>query len=220
MKRAISTAALVLIPFVLGWVGACIRVQHQASERLAHMEERHAEAIASVRQRIYGANYFHQKGISPEDDSRLEQFKPVDSKGSIIMSYVGGLGGADVHLQIHANGDIFVNDHGVSRKVVTLDQERCTNFFMQVITSGLLNCSDAVIELKRDLARPDSTTHRYDAPDTELHIQIPELDVDQRIAIEAQVEVRNFPDIIEYQLAASLEKEILSFIPKDDPYWK
>ncbi len=184
------------------------------------MEERHAGAIASVRQRIYGSNYFHQKGISPEDDRRLEQFKPADSEGSIIMSCVGSLGGADVHLQIRADGDIFVNDHGVSRKVVTLDQERCTNFFMQVITSGLLNCSDAVIEIKRDLARPDSTTHRYDAPDTEFHIQIPELDVDNRIAIEAQVELRNFPDIIEYQLAASLEKEILSFIPKDDPYWK
>lgn len=91
---------------------------------------------------------------------------------------------------------------------------------MQVITSGLLNCSDAVIEIKRDLAQPDSTMHRYDAPNTEFHIQIPELDVDKRIAIEAQVELRNFPDIIEYQLAASLEKEILSFIPKDDPYWK
>lgn len=184
------------------------------------MEERNAEAIASVRQRIYGSNYFHWKGISSEDDRRLERFQHTDSKGWIIMSYVGGLGGADFHLKIHADGDIFVIDHGVSRKVVTLDQERCTNFFMKVITSGLLNCSDAVIEIKRDLARPNSMMSRHDAPDTEFHIQIPELNVDKKIAIEAEVGLRNFPDIIEYQLAASLEKEILDFIPKDDPYWK
>lgn len=201
-------------------MAACFRVQRQASQRLAYMGEQQAEAIAKVRQRIYGSNYFHQKGISPEDDRRLEQFKPSDSKGSIIMSYVGGLGGADVQLQVHADGGIFVIDHGVARNVATLDQARCATFFRRVITSGLLNFSDEVIEIKRDLARPDSTTLQYDAPSTEFRIHIPELDVDKRIAIEAQVELLNFPDIIEYQLAASLEKEILSFIPKDDPYWK
>lgn len=184
------------------------------------MEERQAASIASIRQRIYGSNYFHQKGISPEDDRRLEQFTPANSKGSITMSYVGGLGSADTHIQIQADGSISVIDHEVSRNVLTLDPERCADFFMWVITSGLLNCSDEVIEIKRDLAYPHSRTSRYDAPTTEFRIHIPELDVDKKFAIDAQIQLRNYPEIIEYQLAVTLEEDILSFIPKDDLFWK
>jgi hypothetical protein len=200
-------------------VAACIRVQHQATERMARMEERQADSIASIRQGIYGPNYFHRKGISQEDDRRLEQFDPAGSKGSITISYVGGIGGADNHFQIQADGSILAIDHGVSRKVWTLDQGRCSDFFKRVITSGLLNCSDEVIGIKRDLAHPDSMTSRFDAPSTEFRIFVPELDTDKRIALDAQIELRNFPDIIEYQLVAALEKEILSFVPKDDRIW-
>ena len=183
------------------------------------MEERQADSIASIRQEIYGPNYFHRKGISQEDDRRLEQFNPADSKGSITMSYVGGIGGADTHLQIQADGSILAIEHGVSRKVCTLDQGRCSDFFKRVITSGLLNCSDEVIEIKRDLAHPHSMTWRFDAPSTEFRIFVPELDADKRIALDAEIELRNYPDIIEYQLVAALEKEILSFIPKNDRIW-
>ena len=187
---------------------------------MARLEDRQADSIVSIRQRIYGSNYFHTKGISQESDMRLEGFDPAGSKGSITMSYVGGLGGADTHLQIQAYGNIFVIDHGVSRKANTLDQGRCADFFRRVITSGLLNYSDEVIEIKRDLARPHSMTYRSDAPATKFRIRVPELDADKEFAADAEVELRNFPDIIEYQLVTSLEKDILSFIPKDDPFWK
>ena len=161
-------------------------------------------SMRAIRKEIYGPNYFHRKGISHEDDRRLEQFNSAGSKGSITMSYVGGIGGADTHLQIQADGSILAIDHGVSRKVCTLDQGRCSDFFKRVITSGLLNCSDEVIEIKRDLTHPHSMTSRFDAPSTEFRIFVPELDADKRIALDAEIELRNFPDIIEYQLVAAL----------------
>lgn len=220
MKRPLLIVALTFVSFTLGWVGACLRVQHQASERLADLEDQQAKSIADIRQRIYGPNSFHQKGISPQDDARLEQFDPLRSKGAITLSYVGGLGDADIHLTIQADGKILVTDHGTSREAGRLDQERCANFFTRVITSGLQNYSDDVIEIKRDLAHPNSMAGRNDAPSTEFHIRIPELEIDKRFSLDPEIELRNFPDIIEYQRAAALQKEILSFIPKEDPFWK
>lgn len=220
MKRPIIIALLVLFSFVLGWVCACVRVQSQASERLALLNDEHARSIASIRNEIYGSNYFHSKGISPEDDARLERFDPAADMGFIVLSYVGGLGGADTHLKIEGDGGVSVTEHGSTRKVLTLDRERCAGFFMRVMTSGILNYSDAVIALKMNLARPRSTRMRYDAPSSGFHIRVPALDVDKRFSLDTQVEPHNFPDIIEFQLAAELEKEILSFIPKEDPFWK
>ena len=92
---------------------------------------------------------------------------------------------------------------------------------MRVITSGLLNYSDGIGEIKQDLARPDSMSYVTDMPVTEIRISVPELGIDKFISIYApQVELRNYPDIVELQLVASLENEILSFVPDDDPVWK
>jgi hypothetical protein len=220
VKRSLLIVALTLLSFALGWIGACLRVQQQASERLARLENQQAESIADIRQRIYGPNYFHEKGISPQDDARLEQFDPLGSKGAFTLSYVGGLGGADIHLTIQADGKILITDHGASREAGRLDQERCADFFRRVITSGILNYSDDVIELKRDLAHPNSMAGRNDAPLTEFHIRVPELEIDKRFSLDPEIELQNFPDFIEYQRAAALEQEILGFIPKEDPFWK
>ena len=134
-RRAIPIAALTLISFALGWVCVCFRAQVSADERIARFEGEQARLITTIRQRIYGGNYFHSKGISREDDARLERFDPAGSKGSITMSYVGGLGGADIHFRIQTDGSLFVIDHGVSRKVSILDQDRCADFFRRVLTS-------------------------------------------------------------------------------------
>ena len=56
---------------------------------------------------------------------------------------------------------------------------------------------------------------------TEFRISVPALEIDKKFAICAPgAEAKANPDIIEFQLAAALEKEILGFIPKDDPFWK
>lgn len=221
MKRAILIIALALFFFSLGWVSVCFRVQTSADERIARAEAEHASEIARIRQRIYGANYFHSKGISPEDDARLERFDPSTSKGSITISYVGGLGRADTHLQIKADGSIFVIDHAVSRKICTLDQDRRNDFFRRFLTSGILNYSRDVINLKLDLTQPNTSGGVVDAPMTEFQIDVPELDIDKEFSICApRSDLEHYPDIIEFQLIVALENEILSFVPKEDPFWK
>jgi hypothetical protein len=221
VKRAILIIVFALFFFALGWVSVCFRVQTSADERIASAKAEHASEIARIRQRIYGPNYFHRKGISSEDDARLERFDPAASNGSITISYVGGLGGADIRLQIKADGSIFVIDHGVSRKVCTLDQDRCADFFRRVLTSGILNYSADILELKLDLTHPKMSGGVMDTPMTEFKISVPELNVDKEFSICSPMsELEHYPDIIEFQLIAALENEIGSFIPKDDPFWK
>ena len=159
--------------------------------------------------------------ISPEDDARLEQFNPVGGKGSISMSYSGGLGGADFNLQILADGNVLLVDHGVSRKVCVLETNRCADFFKRIMKSGILNYSQDVIALKLDLTHPSTGGGALDAPMTKFMISVPELQIKKEFSIcSAKSELKHNPDIIEFQLAAALEDEILSFIPKDDPFWK
>ena len=221
MKRSIAIATLVLVFFALGWVGACIRVQHQASERIARIEERQGEFIKGIRQRVYGSNYYHNKGISPEGDARFERFDPAATKGFITLSYVGGMGNSDTHLTIEGNGAVSVLEHGVTRKVATMDQGRCSEFFKRVITSGVLNYSNDVIELKEDLTDPPSHAGVLHDPDTGFQISVPELGIEKIISLRApaQSQLKSNPDILEFQLAATLENEILGFLPKDDPFW-
>ncbi len=221
MKRAIVITALILVFFALGWVGACIVVQHQASERISRIEERQGEFINRIRQRIYGSYYFHRKGISPEDDARLERFDPAASKAFITLSYVGGMESSDTHLTIESNGAVSVTEHGAKRKIATMDQGRCSDFFKRMITSGVLNYSTDVIELKEDLKYPPSHAGVLDAPDTKFQISVPELGIEKMISLgaPAQSQLKSNPDIIEFQLVATLEKEIVGFVPKDDPLW-
>ena len=220
-RRAIPIAALTLITFALGWVCACFRAQVSADERIAYLKDEQARLITSIRNRIYGPNYFHNKGISRDDDARLERFDPAGSKGAITMSYVGGLGGADIHLRIQTDGSLFVIDHGASRKVSTLDQDRCADFFRRVLTSGILNFSPDVVELKLDLTQPNVSGGALDAPMTEVQISVPELDIDKKLSIlSPKSDLKHYPDMIEFQLIAALEDEIQSFVPKDDPFWK
>jgi len=196
-------------------------VQHQTSERISNLKAEQARLITTLRQRIYGGNYLHSKGISKEDDARLERFDPVGSKGFITLSYVGGLGDSDTHLRIEANGSVFAIEHGATRKVLTLDRDRCAEFFMRVMTSGILNFSGDVIELKVDLTYPSSRVGLIDAPNTGFHISIPELGIEKKLSLYAPPSslLKSNPDIIEFQLVCTLEKDILSLIPKDDPFW-
>jgi hypothetical protein len=221
VKRAFIIFVLILFTFSLGWIGACIRLQHQASERIAIDEERQREFIKNIRQRIYGSNYFHSKGISPEDDVRLEQFDSAASKGFITLSYAGGLGKSDTQLTIESNGSVSISEHGATRKVTVLDKGRCAEFFKRVISSGVLNYSNDVIELKQDLTCPPSRVGVMDAPETGFRISVPELGIEKRISLDspAPAQLRSGPDIIEFQLVATLENEILGFVPRNDPFW-
>ena len=109
----------------------------------------------------------------------------------------------------------------IRRKVGTIEQGRCADFFKRVMTSGILNYSNDVIELKEDLTYPPSHAGVLDAANTGFQISIPELGIEKIISLHApaQSQLKSNPDIIEFQWVATLEKEILGFLPKDDPFW-
>lgn len=220
-KRALPIAALTLISFALGWVCVCFRVQFSADERIARVEAEQGRLITTLRQRIYGTNFFHNKGLSSEDDARMEGFDPAASKGFITLSYVGGMGHSNTQLKIECNGAVSVTEHGVTRKAATMNQGRCSDFFKRVLTSGVLNYSHDVITLKKALTYPLWYAAAGLEPDTDFEISIPELGIEKTILLDApaQSEIKSNPDIIEFQLIAKIENEILGFIPKDDPFW-
>lgn len=216
MKRIVIISALILCGFVAGWIGAAFRLQHQFEKLMAFEEESRNESIRDVRQRIFGDSYFHQRGISPESDARLDRFNPQQSEGSITLSWEGGLGGSDTQIRIQADGKMVVAHNGIARDVGILDEGRCSAFFKKVITSGLANYSEEVIEMKRALAFPNVLSSVTCASTTGFSIQIPELGISKKIAIYApETELKNYPDIAEFQAMVAMQEDILSFIPKE-----
>ncbi|MEO6478167.1 MAG: hypothetical protein ABIQ96_23800 [Luteolibacter sp.] len=212
---------MALLGFVAGWMCACIRLQRSFGESQVISQVGRDEEIKTLRQRIYGSNHYHQKWISPESDERLERLDFSQSGGSITLAYANGLSGRKSNLQIRCDGTFSINKDGVPRLITTLDSTRCADFFKRVITSGLLNYSDDVVEMKRDLKRPNPISDVSDASSVGFVISVPKLDIEKEFSIYApEVELRNYPDIIEFQLIVAVEKDILNFIPKNDPYWK
>ena len=221
MKRWILCSLVLLATFAAGFASALFLTFRHAS----YEEEHFRSSIAELRQRIFGQNYFHLKGVFPEIESQLTAFDPAKGTGSITLSYIGGMdgsiGGSDLHLQLRADGSLYSEDHGNRKLVTTIPPDRCAAVFRRVLTSGILNYSEGVIELKKDLLPPNGWTSVTDNPNTEIRVSVPELKAEQTVSIYAPaVELENFPDIIEFQLITQLEKEILDLVPKDHPLWK
>lgn len=225
MKRVVWIAAIVLLGFVLGWLAACVVIQRQATERLATLEnewkDRWTKEAKSLRQEIYGPNYFHDPETFPEIQAKLTAYTPSGSEEVMTLSYVGGLGGSDTHLGLNGNGELWVDRHGERQLITTLSRERCEAFFRRILTSGILNYSEGVVELKRDLLAPEVGHGVTCSPTTGIRISIPGLEVEKEISIYTpQVELENYPDIVEYQLIAQFENELIALVPKDFPLWE
>ena len=55
-----------------------------------------------------------------------------------------------------------------------------------------------------------------DSPTTRFHIQIPELRIDHEFEIYTpDVELENFPDIVEYRSAVAIAAEMNGFVPEE-----
>lgn len=217
MKRRLLNLVLLLVIFVVGYVSAVLRV----TGRDDYKDELFRSSIADIRQRTYAPNFLFLKEGVPNIESHSATFDPAKSAGSIMLSYVGGLGGADHSLQLRGDGGLYSIVSGDARLVTTIDHDRCTALFKWFLTSGILNYSDEVVEIKRDLLPPNGWKGVTDNPNTEIHVSIPELKVDKNISAYApRVELENFPDIIELQLVTQFEKEMLGLVPKDFPLWK
>ena len=54
-----------------------------------------------------------------------------------------------------------------------------------------------------------------------LRLHAPAMEVEKEVKIyEPEVELRNYPDIVEFQIYLRLEKELLALVPESDPDWK
>lgn len=196
---------------VVGYVVGALRIQHQATEDLARHEEQWRDNITELRQRVYELEP-HQPSAS---------FDPAKSGGVIILSYVGGYGVADRALELHGDGQLKADIGGEVRVLKTLPHEQCTAFFRNVLTSGILSCSEAVIEMKRDLLLPQSWKGVTDHPTTRIRISVPEMKAGLDVSVYApEVDLENFPDIIELKLITRLKNELLALVPKNDSFWK
>jgi hypothetical protein len=220
-KRVVGSAALVLLAFVSGWAGACVLIQRQGKERLASQQKIWEDRVKSMRSEIYGNNDFHTENGSPEIKAKLGAYTPSRPDEVISLSYVGGMAGRDTHLSLFGNGELRMEREDRSQLLTTLSKDRCKLFFHRVLTSGVLNYSDDVVALKESLLPPDMQRGVTCNPQTHFRISVPDFQVEKAISIYTpQIELENYPDIVEFQLIVQLEKEILELVPKDYPLWE
>jgi len=215
MKRWLVTLSLVVLAFVAGFQLA----SHFLIVSSNRSEKRFKESIKDMQQRIYGNNYFHLEGIDPESDARLNAFDPAKSGVTIRLAY-SSVWDDDCSLTLKGDGSLTSENKSGSRVVTTLDHDHCKAFFRKTLASGLLNYSQQTVDLKKDLDRPNSTSHVNDAADVEIKISVPELGVNKTVSIYApDTELKNYPDIVELQIFSRIEREILELVPNGDPDW-
>jgi hypothetical protein len=175
--------------------------------------------LKALRQTIYGENHFHDKGYDPKADARLAAFDPATSKGSITLTESGGWSTGAQGLQLRGDGRLYALSKDPPRLITTLAPERCKELFQQVLTSGILNHSQSVVKLKKDMRQwhasiIDSTAIRF-------QISVPELGVEKTAEEYApDFELKHYPDIIEFQIFAQLEKAMRDLVPPGDPEWR
>jgi len=216
MKRWFFYSLVLFIAFAAGFAIAL----HLTSRRVCFEEERFHRSIAELRQRIYGENHFHLNGVFPWNEPDLANFNPAESTGSITLSYTGGMGGTNPCLQLDADGSLYHGTHGNKQFLTTIPPDRCADIFRRVLSSGILNYSEGVIELKKALLSPNRWVSVTDGAITEIRVSVPELKAEQTVSIYMPDSEREcFPDIIEFQIILQIEKELLDLVPKGTPPW-
>lgn len=215
MKRWLVTLSLVILAFAAGFQLA----SHFLIVRSNRSEKRFKESIKGMQQRIYRVHNLHEERIDPESTDVLDAFDPAKSGGTIRLAY-SSVWKDDCSLTLNGDGTLTSENKSGSRVVTTLDRDRCKAFFRKTLASGLLSYSQQTVDLKKDLDPPNSISHVDDAADVEISISVPELGVNKTVSIYApDIELKNYPDIIELQNFIRLEHEILDLVPKGDQDW-
>lgn len=221
VKRRLLLFLLMLILLPAAFVAGGIKESLESRNDREFAEEKFRKDVTELRRRIYGTNFFHYEGVFPEIDAQLAAFDPASRKGSIVLSYSGGMGMADRSIRLSSDGALTREMEGISESIATIAPERCKKIFLEALKSGILNYSEGVIELKKDLLAPASSSHVSDNPQTGIRLSIPDLEVENLVTIYApDIEARDYPDIIEFQIFLRLEKEILAPVPEGYPLWE
>jgi len=219
-KPAHFAFLFVLLGVVLGWVGAGFRLNGLYEDRRASLEQAWANEVKYARQEICGDNRFHRAESDPEIRAKLSAYSPSPNE-VISVSYIGGYGATDTDLRLYGNGELRVERTGKSETLATLPADRCAAFFRRVLSSGVLNYSDDLVFLKERLLRPTSTRGVTCNPMTLFRISVPALQVEKEIsAYTPEIELENYPDIIELQLLVQLERDLLGLVHQGFTLWE
>lgn len=187
------------------------------SRKMASQQMAFDGSIADMRRQILGENPYHKPGVDRDADAKLAAYDPANSSGSITLSYVGGYRehSDGPHYCLTGNGEISVEREGKRQLVGKLEPDACRAFFLKVLRSGLLNYSEDLVGAKMALARPMPESGVTCAATTNIRISVPELGVEKRIAVYTpEIELKNYPDIIEFKIITELEKAILELVPE------
>jgi hypothetical protein len=200
----VTLAVVFAAGFSLAWYGVVVRDAY----RMDALDQK----IQRLVQGIYGSNHFHIPQVDAEAQSKLAAFDPARGSNCIKLSYSSIWGSSSLTLQ--GNGSLISETKRGVRNFERIAPERCKAVFHKFLTSGLLNYSDEVVKLKGELIRelgPRRGMHRVDDGRwVEISITVPELQVDKAIRIyEPEVELKNFPDLIELSLFIAMEQELI-----------
>jgi hypothetical protein len=220
MKRLLASVAILFVVFAGGmYLGAFLLWRATPHEH----PDLH-DLMKSVPGQLYGRNYFHLPTEElhkyyPQIESQLSSFDPSTSTGSISFAHVRGKPLTDVRLRLYGNGELYSETQGKSRLITKVTPETCKESFHRILTSGILNCSEGIVEMKAELiqrqAHDVTPAYRY-----ELSVNVPELDAETRIAITTpDVSAENFPEIIELTVFLKCRDQILSLLPNADYPW-
>ncbi|MCW1922272.1 hypothetical protein OKA05_06885 [Luteolibacter arcticus] len=206
-------AGLICMSFMAGWIVSRVGAMRMVKAQTAAVEAQHADKVKELREYASVPMFTGPDGdwVSPE--AGLKKFEP-SPEDSVTLSHTGGLGGIDRHIKITGDGAVTVSDSSGTKQVNTLSKAACADYFRKVISSGLAGYSEEAVQLKRDLAYPETTRHVTCAGDTRFRVLVPQLKVNRDFSIcLPEIESQNFPDIIEYRSAVEIEKEILGLVP-------
>jgi len=204
---------LICISFPAGWVLSKFDSRKSAMAMIASIEASHADTVKDLRERPSIPLFTEPDGQWMDQEDGLKKFEP-SGEDSITLTQGSGLGFGGRVIEVCGNGVVTVSDSSGTKQVATLSKADCADFFRKVIANGLAGYSEEAVQLKRDLAYPETTYGRTCAGDTGFRISIPSLEVDREFSIHVpEIEVKNYPDIIEYRSAEEIEKEILGFVP-------
>lgn len=210
---------LVCTAFIGGVVFSALYVETSAKGRLAMLEKKQHDDVKQLLEYPFVPLLKGVDGWQMRDEAGLKNFHP-SREDSVTWSFVGGIGTEDRHVEISGDGAVTVFDTAEVKQVTFLDEAQCSDFFRKVI-AGLAGFSEEAVELKCDLALKlglmdlQFLSSSSDATTRDIRISIPQLGVNREFSMrEPEIELKTYPDIIEYRSAVEIEKEIQGFIPK------